>query len=116
MDGEVEVGLDRGLEEDHLAICLLGNDQAGSLVLAGDLADGGGAIHIIHGFAQGFHGFQDGGGRIRLIFTAILGTGVIHMQPILGPPIRCIALGTTCRILIIDEGGETQNVKKTEKI
>jgi hypothetical protein len=62
--GEVkaEDGLDRGLEEDLLAIYRHGKDLDGFSVLAEDLADGCGAAHIILGFTLGFHGFQDGGG------------------------------------------------------
>jgi len=64
--GEVEAedGLDRGLEEAHLATCRHGKDQDGCLALAEDLA-GGGATHITLGFALGFRGFQDGGGHTR---------------------------------------------------
>jgi len=61
----VAAGLDRGLEEARLATCRHGRGPDGCLALAGDLADGCGATHIILGFALGFRGFQDGGGHTR---------------------------------------------------
>lgn len=71
-------GLDLGLEEVHLAICLLGRGLDGCLVLAGDSA-GGGAIHIVLGFVLGFLGFQNGGGHTR-------NTGIgLHILVMHGP-------------------------------
>jgi hypothetical protein len=61
----VEDGLDRGLEEARSATCRHGKDQDGFSVLAEDSADGCGLTRITLGFAQGFHGFQDGGGHTR---------------------------------------------------
>jgi len=73
----VVAGLDLGLEEVRLAICHHGRDLDGCLALAED--GGGGATHIILGSAQGFHGFQDGGGRIHYMDMDYPVTGT-HIQ------------------------------------
>lgn len=59
------MGLDRGLEEAHSAICRHGRGLDGCLALEEGSGDGFGITLIILGFALGFRGFQDGGGHIR---------------------------------------------------
>jgi len=70
--GEVEAGLDLGLEEGRSVTYRLGRGLVGCSAsvedldedLDEDLADGG-AILIVHGFAHVFLGFRDGGGPIQ---------------------------------------------------
>ena len=68
--------MDHGLEGGPSAICRHGRDLDGSSASVEDSVDGSGATHtIIHGSAQGSHGFQDGGG-LTLGIGPTPGTGI----------------------------------------
>ena len=67
--GEVEVGLDLGLEEGHSATCRLGRDPVGYSVEDSDEDSDEECGAVTHTCAHVFLGFQDGGGHTQDIAT-----------------------------------------------